>query len=336
MSMSMLVLGGSHLLGRQVAEQARDRGWQVSVFNRGKTGTNPEGARALSGHRTDGTDLARLVDLGAWDAVVDTSGMNAEVIESATAALAPVVGRYVYVSAVSVYADWPLHPLREEMPTLADAAPADGMPADVNVAYGREKAACEQIARTHLDKGLTILRPGVILGPGEYVGRLPWWLTRTARGGQILAPGCPDQAIQPVDVRDLAAFACRRAEAAMNAEVFNIGAPRGAATMGGFLTDCLTATNPAGVELTWVDGSFLLEHEVRQWTELPSWHTHPGTWEVEAGRARAAGLLCRPLRQTVADTWAWMQAGNEPVHNDRAALHGIDPAKEQAVLNAPT
>ncbi|MFG2500885.1 NAD-dependent epimerase/dehydratase family protein [Streptomyces sp. NPDC048441] len=334
MSMSMLVLGGSHFLGLQVAEQARDHGWQVSVFNRGKTGSNPDGVRGVVGDRMNDSDLARLVELGAWDAVVDTSGMNAEAVESATAALAPVVGRYVYVSTVSVYADWPLHPLREELPTLTEAAPAHGMPPDVNVSYGRDKAACEQAARTHLDKRLTILRPGVILGPGEYVGRLPWWLARTARGGQILAPGCPDQALQPVDVRDLAVFACRRAETATGGEVFNIAAPQDAATMGGFLADCLSATEPARAELTWVNSSFLVEHEVRQWTELPLWRTHSGTWQVDAGRAREAGLLCRPLEQTVADTWSWMQAGNKAVYNDRAALHGIDPAKEQAVLAA--
>ncbi|MEU6004219.1 NAD-dependent epimerase/dehydratase family protein [Streptomyces sp. NPDC047197] len=334
MSKSMLVLGGSHFLGREVAEQARDDGWRVSVFNRGKTGANPDGVHALTGDRTSAADLKRLAELGPWDAVVDTSGMNAEVVESATDALAAAVDRYVYVSTVSVYAHWPLHPLTEDLPTLAEAAPADGMPDDVNISYGRDKAACEQAARTNLDRRLTILRPGVILGPGEYVGRLPWWLNRAARGGRILAPGQPTQPIQPVDVRDVAAFACHRADVANDGEVFNVAARQDVATMFSLLSNCLTSTGPDQAELTWVDNDVLLQQGVRQWTELPLWRTHPGTWQVEADRARKAGLVCRPLSVTVDDTWAWMLAGNRAVHNDRAALHGIDPVKEETVLDA--
>ncbi|MFI9718928.1 NAD-dependent epimerase/dehydratase family protein [Streptomyces sp. NPDC052396] len=212
MTKSMLVLGGSHFLGRAIAEAALRDGWQVTVFNRGKSARDPEGVTSVRGDRTNIDDLARLAGLGPWTAIADTSGMTLAAVEGATRILANSTTRYIYVSTVSVYAGWPLLPLREEDPTLAEEPPAVGMPADVNVPYGQDKARCEKVAAAALEGRLTILRPGVILGPHEYVGRLPWWLRRVERGGSILAPGQPDQLIQPVDVRDVADFTCRRAE----------------------------------------------------------------------------------------------------------------------------
>lgn len=219
MTTSVLVMGGSHFLGRAVAVEALRRSWSVTVFNRGKSGRNPDGVRAVQGDRTHEADLARLAGIGPWDAIIDTSGMSAGVVDLATRTLSESMGRYVYVSTVSVYAGWPMLPLTEDLPTLAEAEPMPGLPADVNVAYGEDKAQAEMAARTRLGNALTILRPGVILGPEEYVGRLPWWLRRIARGGRVLAPGSPEQTIAPVDARDVAAFACDRAAAGDDGEL---------------------------------------------------------------------------------------------------------------------
>lgn len=333
MTTSVLVMGGSHFLGRAVAVEALRRGWAVTVFNRGKTGRNPEGVHAIQGDRTTEADLARLAGIGPWDAIIDTSGMSADVVDLATRTLAEATSRYVYVSTVSVYAGWPMLPLTEDLPTLAEAEPLPDLPADVNVAYGVDKADAEMAARTNLGAALTILRPGVILGPEEYVGRLPWWLRRIERGGRVLAPGAADQVIAPVDARDVAAFACDRAEAGRGAEIFNVTAPKNNATMESFLRACIEVTG-SDAELEWVDGGFLLDHGAKQWTELPLWRTYPGTWAVSGVRAQEAGLTCRPLSETVADTWEWLTSGEAAVDNERAALHGLAEEKEAALLAA--
>ncbi|AYG79953.1 hypothetical protein DWB77_02072 [Streptomyces hundungensis] len=326
-------MGGSHFLGRAVAVEALRRGWSVTVFNRGKTGRNPEGVHAIQGDRTNRKDLEHLAGVGPWDAIIDTSGMSADVVDLATQALAEAASRYVYVSTVSVYAGWPLLPLTEDLPTLAEADPVSGMPDDVNVSYGVDKADAEKSAQTNLGRKLTILRPGVILGPEEYVGRLPWWLNRIERGGRVLAPGNPAQTIAPVDARDVATFACGRVEAGRGAEVFNLTAPKNHATMGSFLRACIEVIG-AEATLEWVDEDWLLDQGVKQWTELPLWRTYPGTWTVSGVRAQEAGLRCRPLSETVADTWAWLSSGETAVENERAAHIGLSEEKEATLLTA--
>ncbi|CAL9452643.1 NAD-dependent epimerase/dehydratase family protein [Streptomyces sp. enrichment culture] len=338
--MKILVLGGTWFLGRAVAQAALARGWSVTAFNRGRSGTAPEGTREVHGDRTVHPDLLRLGEQGPWDAVVDTSASElaprdvlagAQVLESAA-------GRYVYISTVNAYRGWPDEPLTESS-ELLDAPPD----ADVNYGrlpanwdgpdwyYGRQKAGAERAATAAFGtQRVSILRPGVILGPGEYVGRLPWWLRRTAKGGTILAPGNPDKSIQPVDVRDVAAFALDQAASSDGGE-FNVTAPLGRETMGGFLTSCLDATGSNG-RLTWAPDDLLVEHGVQQWTELPLWRTHAGAWNVDSTRALAAGLRCRSLAETVAATWGWMQSGGVPVEHPRWAEHGISSKKEEEIL----
>jgi nucleoside-diphosphate-sugar epimerase len=197
--------------------------------------------------------------------------------------------------------------------------------------YGRQKAGAERaVLSVFGPERATILRPGVILGPGEYVGRSPWWLNWAARGGRVLAPGAPERTIQPVDVRDVAAFAVHCAGGA-GGGVFNVTAPIGRETMGGFLTACLDVTGAAG-RLVWARDEVLLEHGVRQWTELPLWRTHPGVWQIDSSGAYAAGLVCRTLAETVTDTWCWLLRGGVPVEHPRGAEHGIDPSKEAKIL----
>lgn len=176
------------------------------------------------------------------------------------------------------------------------------------------------------------MRPGVILGPHETVGRLPWWLLRMARGGRVLAPGQPSRAIQPIDVRDVAGFVLDSLES-QRAGTFNLTAPMGRDTFGGLLSACMEATG-ANADLVWVDDCALVKAGVRQWTELPLWRTSPGTWAVSSQRTFDAGLSCRPLAATVRDTWAWLQAGGVAAADERLSEHGIDPVKERELLDA--
>lgn len=338
--MKILVLGGTWFLGAAVVENALQRGWQVTTFNRGRSGQPAPGALTVHGDRTIPADLQRLAQHGPWDAVVDTSAssMAPRDVLHAARALEGVAGRYVYVSTVSAYQGWPDEALTETSPVLDGPPDADSgygrMPDGwdgPDLHYGRQKAGTERAVLESFGSVRTaILRPGVILGPGEYVGRLPWWLSRAARGGRILAPGRSDKTIQPVDVRDVAAFALGCC-AADGGGVFNVTAPIGRETMGGFLNACLEVTGAAG-HLVWAPDDLLLEYKVRQWTELPLWRTHAGVWNIDSSNAYAAGLVCRPLTETVEDTWRWLQRGGLPVEHPRWAEHGIDPDKEAKIL----
>lgn len=254
-----------------------------------------------------------------------------------------MAGRYVYVSTVNAYRGWPNEALAEASELLDGPADADAeygrLPADWDGPdwyYGRQKAGAERASLAAFgETRVSILRPGVILGPGEYVGRLPWWLRRAERGGAILAPGSPDKGIQPVDVRDVAEFALDQAVSTSGGS-YNLAAPMGAATMRDFLRACLEVTDSAG-RLVWAPDDLLVEHGVQQWTELPLWRTNPGVWRVDSSKAPAAGLRCRPLADTVAATWDWLEEGGTPVEHPRWAEHGISPEKEAAVLaDVPT
>ncbi|MGH3632470.1 MAG: hypothetical protein ACRDRL_34175, partial [Sciscionella sp.] len=191
-------------------------------------------------------------------------------------------------------------------------------------------AGCERAVLTTFGADRSVvLRPGVILGPGEYVGRMAWWLARLRRGGAVLAPESPTRTVQPVDVRDVAAFAL-----IAQAGVFNVTAP-GTDTFGGFLDACaVAAPAPSGTRLMWVPADTLIAHGVHQWTELPLWRSYPGAWAVDATRARASGLRTRPLADTVSDTAAWLSGGGQTVASDRAAELGIGEDKEAAIVAA--
>ncbi|MGW2523954.1 NAD-dependent epimerase/dehydratase family protein [Streptomyces sp. NPDC001617] len=334
--MRILVIGGTWFLGKNIVEGALERGWSVTTFNRGRSGRDVAGAEPVHGDRTVREDLQRLAQRGPWDAVVDTSSSELaprDVLLSTTA-LRDAARRWVHISTVSVYEGWPHQPLTDTSPLLECPADADetygytgedGSP----TIYGFQKAGGERAVTQAFGDRAVFLRPGVILGPGEYVGRLPWWLNRAKRGGRILAPEPSSQRIQPVDVRDVAKFALDQA-ASDTSGGYNVAHPDGLA-FGDFLAECLSVTGGAGKPV-WTAPEVLVEQGVKQWTEMPLWRTHAGVWSVDASGAVAAGLRCRPIADTIRDTWAWLEADGRPVDHPRWADHGIAPEKEAKVI----
>lgn len=330
--MRLLIIGGTSFLGRATADEALRRGMQVTTFNRGRSGPDVDGVEALRGDRASDDDLAQLTGR-QFDAVVDTCGFVPEVVGRAVRVLTGSGAHYAYVSSMSSTTTWPSRPTpdgAEGQECAADAGPDDGD-------YGRLKAGCERAVTEVFGDRSTIVRAGLILGPHENVGRLPWWLGRIARGGEVLAPGDPGRAMQLVDARDLAAFMLDTAKSGTGG-TYNATGPRGNATMGSLLGDCIAATG-ADAELTWVADEFLVEREVAPWSELPLWmppgHDGDHVWDAETAAAERAGLRCRPVAETVRDTWAWMQTGGRPPEHpprDHVPRHGIDPAKEQRIL----
>ncbi|MDH6626855.1 2'-hydroxyisoflavone reductase [Streptomyces sp. LBL] len=332
--MRLLLLGGTEFAGRAVAETALGRGWEVTVFHRGRH-QPPAGVRSLHGDRTAPDGLAALADDGdRWDAVVDTWSAAPRAVRDAARLLRGRAGRYVYVSSCSVYA-WPRGTGYTE-----DAPPVPGAAADAGETdYARDKrggelAAVEAFGADHS----LLVRAGLILGPYENVGRLPWWLTRIARGGPVLAPGPRDLPLQYVDVRDLAEWILDSVEREASGP-YNLVGPSGHATMGSLLDACAEVTGgPA--ELRWTDPEVILGAGIEPWLQLPVWlppgsEGHVALYSADVSRALAAGLRCRPVTDTVADTWRWLRdiGGAPPQRPDRPAV-GLDPELEVKALAA--
>jgi 2'-hydroxyisoflavone reductase len=332
--MRLLVLGGGWFVGRAVVEVLLTRGHEVVVFNRGRSAPPPISATRVTGDRRNTADLSRLAGHGPWDAVIDVHGVVPRQVGAAAAALRGMARRYVLVSTVSAYRDWPSQPVDERSPVHPDADPEADPENWVwgSGEYGRLKAGAElAVARIYPPEQYVLLRPGVILGPGEYGGRLTWWLRRVVAGGRILAPGRPSDPLRPVDVRDMAAFLLHLVEQQASG-IFNVAGPPGRDTWGSLLNGCLVETRSTG-SLVWTRGQWLEEHGVRQWVELPMWRTAPGTWAIGTTRAQSAGLTCRPLAETIRDTWAWLASGAEAVTTDRATMHGMEAVREQRLLD---
>jgi 2'-hydroxyisoflavone reductase len=328
--MRLLVLGGTEFAGRAVVEAALGRGWDVTVFNRG-THRPPAGVRLLQGDRTAPDGLAALVE-GEWDAVVDTWSAAPRAVHEAARLLRGRAGRYVYVSSCSVYA-WPAPAGYDESAPLVEGAEPDAGKTD----YARDKRGAEIAAVEAFGADRSVLvRAGLILGPYENVGRLPWWLTRIARGGPVLAPGPRELPLQYVDVRDMAEWILGAAEQKLGGP-YNMISPQGHATMGELLDACVDVTG-AAAELRWTGPEVILEAGIEPWTQLPVWvppgsDMHDSLHSADVSRALATGLSCRTVGETVADTWAWLRdiGGTAPMRPDRTPK-GLDPEVEARVL----
>ncbi|MEU8298526.1 NAD-dependent epimerase/dehydratase family protein [Micromonospora sp. NPDC048909] len=330
--MRLLVLGGTGFVGGATVAEGLRRGWSVTVFNRGMHGTVPAGVHRLRGDRTAPDGLAALTG-GEWDLVVDTWDGAPRLAGDAARALAGSVGHYVYVSSGSVYAE-PVEPGSDEDAPLVEAA-ADADDGD----YPRNKSGAERALREVLGERVLLARAGLILGPGEDIGRLPWWLGRIARGGDVLAPGPVDLPLQYIDVRDLAAWLLD-AGAWGRGGAFNVVSRTGHATMAELLDACVAVTG-SDARLRWTAPEPILAAGVVPWNDLPIWvplgHEYRWLQERDVERAHTAGLTCRPLAETVTDTWRWLgEVGTVPPRAGRPARSpvGLDPTREAALLAA--
>jgi 2'-hydroxyisoflavone reductase len=171
-------------------------------------------------------------------------------------------------------------------------------------------------------------RPGLIVGPSYPTGRFTYWPQRLADGGRVLAPAPTDAPAQVVDARDLAAWIVAAGERGL-AGTFNAIAPP--TTIGDVVETCRTVS-ASGAEIVWVDSDFLVAEGVGEWMELPLWLVDPeyrAMQRTPVKRATAAGLLHRPLPETVRDTLGWVRSGEAPSEPPA----GLDRAKEQQLLD---
>jgi nucleoside-diphosphate-sugar epimerase len=322
--MRLLVLGGTHFLGRHVVTAALERGHDVATFTRGVSGAPPEGARALHGDRDDPAALPAALDGWAPELVVDTSCQTRPAATHAAAVLGDVAG-YAFVSSLNAYRNWPPGPIGRE-----DDEPTWDTDEDE---YGQNKAAAERILAAALGQRFLTARAGLIIGPHDPLYRLGWWLDRIARGGRVVVPEHLDQPTAVVDARDLAGWLVAMAERGRGGAV-NATGPAGMTTLGGLLEVCREVT---GGDAEWVPvpDEALLAAGVQEWVHLPLWladGTARTAWDVDTTRARELGLPSRPVRDSVADTWAWMQRSERPEPRPGRPLPGLPPELEAQLL----
>ena len=338
--MRLLVLGGSHFLGRAIVDEACSRGYDVTTFSRGLSGHHRPGTETLIGDRTDPGDLRQLAR-GEWDAVIDTSVLAPAHVTASAELLSGRAGHYTYISTLSVYADFPAEPATEGSPVLN--CPADAEGTLDSLGYGQLKAGSERAVNAAFAHRSLIVRPGVIAGPHENVPWTACWLARLARGGTVLAPGSPGKTVRVTDVRDLAAWVVDNTRRGLPATV-NVPGAQGT-TFGELLADCARLAAADGrprAELRWVSDDELLKAGVGPWTELPMWAPDipefAHIWEISGDRARRTGMRYRPLSDTMHDTWLWLKheaaAGRDVADGGGLLDLGIEPEKERVVLAA--
>jgi 2'-hydroxyisoflavone reductase len=327
--MRLLVLGGTHHVGRAVVEAALARGDEVTTVNRGETGKDVPGAEVRRADRTEPGQLSAALGADTWDAVIDPWSRAPRVVSESAALLSGRVGHYGYVSTRSVY-QWPVPRRADENAPVVEADPASDDGSDYSVA----KRGGELAVLQHFDGPSVLARAGLILGPYEIVGRMPWWLRRIERGGDVLAPGPKDMPIQYIDCRDLANWMLHAADERLSGP-FNAVSKPGHATMGSLLEAAVAAVG-SDAHLVWVDPEVILAAEIEPWTELPVWIPPYGEGAAmhdgDVSAIYAAGLTCRPVTETVTDTWRWLQAEGDPPQPEGRPGHGLDPERERAVL----
>jgi 2'-hydroxyisoflavone reductase len=332
--MKLLVLGGTKFLGRHFVEVALAGGHELTLFNRGQNNPDlfPE-VEKLRGERDGGLDVLRG---RRWDAVVDTSGYVPRVVRASAELLAESVEMYVFISSMSVYADFS-QPNDENSPVgkLED----ESVEEMTGESYGPLKALCEQAAEAAMPGRVLNVRAGLIVGPFDPTPRFPYWTARVARGGEVLAPAPPERQMQLIDARDLSGWILRMIAEGCGG-VFNACGPDYRLTMEGVLEACRVASG-SDAHVTWADEQFLLDAGVESWSELPLWlpesaEKHRYFLASNYEKAFAAGLTFRPLVETARDTLAWQKSGEPAPVKDGVQLTDVSmkPEREREVLKA--
>ncbi|MFI6824278.1 NAD-dependent epimerase/dehydratase family protein [Micromonospora sp. NPDC050187] len=326
--MRLLILGGTQFLGRAMARLAVAQGHDVTCVARGASGAPVAGVRFVAADRSDPAGLAPL-DGERFDAAIDVTRWLDQTHHT-IAALADRVDHWSFVSSISVYAGFAAPGGGVADTPLLPPAP-DGVtgPGPDFTWYGECKVSIERAYAEAVER-LFVCRAGLIIGPEDPSDRFPYWVRRLAAGGEVLAPGAPDDPVQYVDVDDLAAWLLHAAVTGLTGTYDGIGAavPRAEALRG--IAAGVGSPEP---RLTWVDTDFLQAREIRPWSgerSLPLWvpgAEWAGFLARDARPALAAGLVTRPVAETARRTLAWMDADPGAVRQG-----GLDPADEAAVL----
>lgn len=324
----ILILGGTGFIGPHQVRYARERGHSLTLFNRGRTAPElfPD-VEQLRGDRAAG-DLDALRD-GEWDVVIDNSSSNPRWTRESAQLLKDRAGQYIFISTQSVYAS------RAEI-GIDETAPVGrpDLPKSEWSGYGPNKALCEEEAEAAFPGRATIIRPSLIVGPGDRTDRWTYWVARTRRGGLMAVPGTPQDPMQFIDARDLSEWVIRMAENGTPG-IFNAVGPESALTSAEMFYG-IRAVITTPVAFQWIPADFLEEMGIRPWSDMPAWFPprgqRAGFARMSNARALEAGLTFRPLAVTAAETLEWFLGLPEERRTDLRS--GMTPGREKALLAA--
>ncbi len=333
-SLRILILGGTAFTGPHQIKYALSRGHKVSIFNRGKTEPTVHEevfsqVETLSGDRDN--DLESLKG-HQWDAVIDNSASIPRWVRQSAGLLKDQAEIYLFTSSLSVHADFSKAGITEDDPvgTIDDPTVEE----ITGQTYGPLKALCEEEARKAFAGRAIIVRPHLIVGPGDRSDRWTYWPARIARGGEVMAPGQPTDPTQYIDARDLAEFDIHLIEQRAFGTYSGVG-PLSPLSMAELLYG-IRAIVSNEISFTWVDADFLAEHEVAPWQHMTAWVPPKDGMEgfslFDNSRSVAAGLRYRPLAVTARDTLDWWLS--QPEERRLKPRAGLDPEKERQVLAA--
>ncbi len=330
----ILVLGGTGFVGPHNVRAALARGHTVSVFNRGRSGAGMFGkdVEELVGDRSNNLDALKG---RKWDAVIDESASGgptaADWVKLSANLLKDSVDQYLFISTRSVYFDLSSVPMTAAAPvyTLENTPLREGQA----MPYGHGKAYAEKEAHKAMPGRVTVVRPGLIIGPGDDTDRFTYWPFRVAKGGEMLAPGDGKDHVQIIDVRDLMEFSVKLVED-KTFGVFNGVGPDKGRPFKDFLERIEKAVG-GDPKFTWVDTDFLIENGANPYSsQLPGYQVMRGR---TAGFARfdlrpeiKAGLKFRPIEVTAKETLEWYNAG--PGKTQPWTKVGMKPEREKELL----
>lgn len=351
-ALRILILGGTGFTGPHQVQYAVARGHHVTVFNRGRRQADlPKSVEHLVGDRTTPQAMdsvkAAIAKGAKWDVVIDNPTTLPSWVRDAGAALKDATSHFIFISTISTYADTSKAGMDETTAQLPYEGPDAFAETTTGSLYGQLKTVSEKEAMKWFPGRATVIRPGLIVGPGDTTGRFTYWPVRIEKGGEILAPGDGRDNAQVIDARDLAEWTIRVAEN-KTFGIFNATGPAGNMTMAEMLGGVRAAfdgTKPT--KFTWVPADFLAAQQppVRGWSEMPVWVAvtpeRLGFLNVSVARAVAAGLTFRPLAVTARDTAAWVktlptiQWYKDMTPAQQTRVHGAMTAeREAAVLDA--
>ena len=335
--LKILILGGTGFTGPFQVKYALSRGHKVTVFNRGKThpGELPKEAEQLIGDRNGQLEALKG---RKWDVCIDIPTTLPVWVRDAAQILQGNVDRYVFISTISVYSE--LKRGADESAPLQKYTGADAMKetsATLTASnfglYGPLKALSEAEAEKWFPGKALVVRPGLIVGPGDPSDRFTYWPVRVEKGGEVLAPGNPTDPVQFIDARDLAEWVIRMAEQG-TVGTFNATGPKEALGIGGMLDGIKKATK-SNAQFTWAPADFLAEQKVRPWADMPVWvppREDSGFSSVSIKKALDKGLTFRSLSDTTQATLEWFK--KQPADRQAKLRAGLTAEREAAVLAA--
>jgi len=329
-SLRILILGGTGFIGPHQVRFALKRGHQLTLFNRGKTA--PHLFPDLELRKGDRNDDLKSLETGEWDVVIDNPATLPRWVRQSAQLLKDRAKHYIFVSTLSVYSDNSIVGMDETAPVgILEDPTTEKVTGET---YGPLKALAEKEAQKAFPGRCTIVRPGLIVGPGDRSDRFTYWPVRIARGEEVLAPGNPADPTQIIDARDLAEWMIRMAEKSVGG-VYNATGPWRPLSMAEMLYG-IKAIVDRDVYFTWVDADFLETHGVRPWGHMTTWvppkKGMEGFSRVDCSRALKEGLTFRPLAVTAQDTLSWYRTLPEEKRAKPRA--GLPADKEAEVLAA--